>query len=84
MSRGKTRMKLLVFNPHFWLKRLRGINDAKNGNKYNNKDTRYKTKQQMQAKVIKYRIRVRIGISFRISVVWGIFPAKYPKLEDSN
>ena len=29
-------MELLVFSPHFWVWRLRGINNAKNDNKYNN------------------------------------------------
>ena len=34
------RMKLLVFSLHFWLKRLRGINNnIKNDDKYNNTNT---------------------------------------------
>ena len=35
----KKRMKLLSFTLHFWLKRLRGKNNDKNDNKYNNTNT---------------------------------------------
>ena len=45
MSRGKT-MKLLVFTPYFFLKKLRGINNDKNDNKYNNTNTRKNKKMQ--------------------------------------
>ena len=40
MSRGKKRMKLLVFTLYFWLKRLRGTNNGKNDTKHNNTNTR--------------------------------------------
>ena len=36
----KSRMKLLVFTLYFWFKRLHGINNDKNDNKYNNTNTR--------------------------------------------
>ena len=35
MYRGK-RMKLLIFIPQFWFKRLCRINNVKNDSKYNN------------------------------------------------
>ena len=35
-AQRKKRIELLVFSPHFWVWRLRGINNAKNDNKYNN------------------------------------------------
>ena len=36
MSRGKKRMKLLVFTLDFWVKRFRVINKDKNDSKCNN------------------------------------------------
>ena len=33
MPRGKKRMKLLVFTPHFWLERFCRINNNKNDNR---------------------------------------------------
>ena len=45
-------MKLLVFTRHFWLKRLRGINNSKNDNKH-------EIKQQMQHK-IKENLKVKL------------------------
>ena len=40
MRLRKKRMKLLAFTLHFCLKRLRGINNDKNDNEYNSKNTR--------------------------------------------
>ena len=40
MSVAEKRMKLLVFILRFWLKRFRGKNNNKNGNKFNYTNTR--------------------------------------------
>ena len=46
----KDRMKLLIFNPHFWLKTLRGIKNDKN-DKNEIQLHKYEKKQQIQHKI---------------------------------
>ena len=43
MSKGKQRIRLLVFTLNFWLKRLRGKDIDTNYNKYKNTNTNSKT-----------------------------------------
>ena len=52
-------MKLLVFTLHFWLKRLRVINNDKNDNKYNKTNTRKNNKCNTRSNRIR-KVKVKL------------------------